>query len=503
MTHLDRSGSAAPFYRREISPFRENTGLGLSKKGCEALGRISDETLAQLRLVKALAKREERVADFDVAPPSSDPYLTGIVQIFNDPRRNLGRAELEIRLNQRFLSTMERLANEVASIPVRQIDQADLLKNEEETRMAFQIGALRSKLAAHIEVTRNELGSEISPLDFIYATMGIYPFMIGEARLETQRRRVEEALVKLGCTSYDEEGIKKFRAEAESQQPMSAADFAQTIEAYGTAYLPYVQTLIGAEVRPLPYEIITVPEDAFWLNYVEGVYNKYILKINSDPRHLQRRTEGKAKLLAIHEILGHLVQMKSWQDAIEKGTLLQCLGETDVFDSEQVALEGLAQNMHLFVPEVYASLDDKVRLEIAQDGLRQMVYNNVHVIINSEPMTPNRATKRVFDYITKYLPAEDPSEIRKQVLDRMKGPYNKTYLYAYGVGLLVHQWAVAILNPEGRARLLKLNENQPLTPAQEIKYIEALAYDNKRRYARDPNNIVSFEQYAEGETKAA
>ena len=231
---------------------------------------------------------------------------------------------------------------------------------------------------------------------------------------------------------------------------------------------------------------VAIDEDEYWFNWADGDREVYTLRVNMNERHSDKLTRGKAEAMALHEIVGHFAQMINWQRAIDRGRLAPVLGLTSVVNPEPVTDEGVAETLHYYVPKINELLSPEARYELEVEGLRQMIYNNVHTKITSDKIEK----EEVLGIVKEFYPAETELEAVRQFEERKDDPVKKAYLYAYGIGYLAHRYFAEILDRDGRRSLLRLIYRQPLTPGQVKDYAFKLS-DN-------PDNLESG---ANGKTK--
>lgn len=366
--------------------------------------------------------------------------------------------------------------------------QIEKITRPQNPRAVMQLDFLIAKLGADEAFFMNIDGQGQEPLEYIEATMGVKPEIIGEERLQAQTEIVKDLLRQNGYPEYNAETITAFR----DAQKIDITEVPDILKSSGEVVLRNIGDFIGEKIEPT-VDIQTDEKNEYWFNWTSGDRRRFKLTINTHPRHDQKMNRGKIQAMASHEYC-HLAQMKAWQNEIDEGQLLPVLGITSVHDPEQVTLEGIAQTLHRFLPR--ANLSSAAEIELEMEGLRQMVYNNVHITVNTE----GQYVRDVVEYVRKYLPAESASEIRKQIRERTKDPVKKTYLYSYGIGFLRHQWYAANLNPEGKRELLRLIFSQPTTPQQEHQYVEGLLNDPRGRFGKI---IIPFDDFIANDKTAA
>lgn len=439
------------------------------------LRALTPEIVDHLRVANIMAGKDKGTIDFDLAP--AHPHLRRFsTVIINEPSREEW---------QMLLGDLQGLQAGLDHIDMPAVTADDLIKGDRRTKQIMQINFLKSKLKAYEAFYLMKLGSKASFGEYLDATMGIEPVQIGESRLEIQRDRIEKRLRRAGYGGYSSESVHELR----QRQLVEPGKVPDIMRSYADKYLDQLSRFLGRPVRPnYKIEFPEKPEDAYWFNWSDGVRGDFRLRVNDHPRHFHKFTSGKIEAMVVHEILGHFGQMYGWQQAIVRRELLEPLGVTSVFDPEQVASEGLAQSLHYFIPELYRSLSPEAILELEMEGFRQMVYNNVHIRVNEDRLD----TRKIIRRVQAMVPTETEEEIKKQIAERTRNPIRRTYLYSYGIGFALHQWAgTSALSPAGRRKLMDYSLGQPMTPMQEIQLIDALSSDV--RYAGE--SIVSFDEF--------
>jgi hypothetical protein len=434
--------------------------------------KFSRELVRFLRVWDAMEGEERNIIDFDLALGNLtiNEFREHII---NDPTK---------KERQRILEGLENFQEELVEFARPSSDVKVL-----------QLEFLEAKLAAHVAYCKRKLGVEIDPLEYIESTMGIKPELIPNEDICFQKETLRHLLSALGCRSYSKEAIEQFRQD----RILSESSIAGHISHNSDVFLKAISDFLGIEIKPR-FGIKEVKEDKYWFNWACGMRNKFILKVNTHPRHLNRWTKGKAELMSSHEITGHFGQMSGWQQAIDRKELSPALGLTSVHDPEQVTTEGIAMTLPYYVPEIEELFTPEGRVEMETDGLRMMVYNNIHIWANRGEKTEEELIR----YMHKYYPAESEDEIRKQIKDRTTNPLMQVYMYSYGIGFYRHRLYAQNLNVDEKRELLKIIYRQPITPAQEQRIVEHLLANRKTRKVktekptRDINEIDKLESFS-------
>lgn len=396
---------------------------------------------------------------------------------FEGPRRGLLDCDLLVRDRWygRLLETYDAWfkSNPVKKVRQSFADSLDILREkvktlspQEDEDVASQIEFLDQKLEALSTYNRVIAGEQVPFREYIEKTQGITPEIIPPERLDAQMDVVKRLCARLGI-EFSKDSIESFRR----GQPIpidQAPDFMK--EKVGDL-LPHLENFLGIKISiPLKIKIQDPPKDEYWFNWSNALHDVYTILVNPHPRHSHKFTKGKLEAMVSHEILGHLAQMTGWQKAIDEGELLRALGVTSINDPEQFTCEGIAQTLHHFVPGIRENLSQEALFELEMEGLRQMVYNNVHIMINSDDYIVSDINRLV----RSYLPTEPWGEIRRQISERKRDDSRRSYLYAYGMGFLMHKEYAQRLDTEGSRKLIQYIYTRPSTPAQENRFVEQL-----------------------------
>lgn len=343
-------------------------------------GEFESASMTLTRFVRdlnAVEGNKRGLVDFDLAPPDErNEWLK--VMISSNPTK-VETAD-QFRLVRKF---REDLANTPRPTDQRQGEQYDFLK--------------RKLLAIETVKERKILGTEMPFDDYAELTQGITPEIIPEEMLEAQLDLVKNLYKSKGVASYDRDSILHYKAE----QQVPEDEIAGRLKEQGDRYLKTLSRFLGEDIAP-NYHVETDNVNEYWVNWAKGTRDDFTLTVNLHSRHAGKWTRGKIEEMSLHEIVGHFGQMFGWQKSIDEGKMVAALGITSITDPEQVTSEGIAQAMYYFVPEIIGDISEEGILEIEQNGLRQMVYNNVHILLN----TPGYPQEAVYDYVKHFLPAE-------------------------------------------------------------------------------------------------
>lgn len=367
--------------------------------------------------------------------------------------------------------------------------------------IAMQRAFLIAKLRAHEAFYEGRAGIRIPWKESVKATQGVEPAPINPESKLAQREKVMSLFRNMGYKDLSKEEVERYRTE----NRISNEEFIAIIQENAPIMLDRLSSALNRQVSP-NFRVETESANAYWLNWSDGNRDNFRLRVNTHARHADKKTPGKAIAMAAHEVAGHFGQMASWQQQIDNGKLIPVLGITSTHDPEQVASEGIAQNIHRFVPEILIHLPQELALaaefELELEGLRQMIYNDFQIEANdfvenldSNLTSEGKALKEeeflrtAVQEIQKLYSAEPTDEVRYQFRERTEDPEKSVYLFAYGYGFLLHDEIGRILNMKERGKFLRKVYGQPLLPQQEIGIVHRLMENNPDRYLnpQDPH----------------
>ncbi|KKR51364.1 MAG: hypothetical protein UT84_C0001G0049 [Candidatus Curtissbacteria bacterium GW2011_GWA1_40_16] len=434
----------------------------------------SEILTAFFRDLHAAGGKRRGLVDFDLAPM--------------DPR--------SARLQRMFTSNPTKDERRIQFDEIR-IVRSDLAKTQRpnDPDEAQQYDFLERKLLALDTVMQRRNGAIIDFHNYIELTQGITPELIAEDALEAQLEVVKALYKEGGVQNYSAESISKYRQD----HLVPKDEIGTQIKERGDKFLKRASDFIGEEINP-NYQVEEVQENEWWINWADGTRNSFRLRVNTHENHITEFTGGRNSVLGLHEITGHFGQMYGWQKAIDSGNLIDALGITSVTDPEQITSEGMAQTINYFVPGILNDLDGRevveTEIEIEQYGLRQMVYHNVQVWLN----TIDLPEESVVGYVRKYLPAESLEDIKREIHDRTVDEAKSSYRMSYGYGFYLHKEYALCLNTEGKRELLRYIFSRPTTPQQEYEFVMNLVNDPDNRYGsgrvpfrdKDGKSVIEF-----------
>ena len=320
---------------------------------------------------------------------------------------------------------------------------------------------VKAKLEASLYYLQALMGKQIPFNEYVSKTMGILPRYIPEEVLQQKLSQTKQAYEKVGYT-WNKEEIGRFAKENSLSKEQIEEDFI----AFRNTYLPQVLAWLDLNVD-LKYKVSFVDRDEYWMNWISTDENGEIyLQYNLNKRH--RWLKGSTELLVFHEICSHALQVSSWKEQLQRGSIHPFLGLISVFSSEQFIMEGIAQSLHYFFPR---SLFSDYGLVILQaDNLSWMVWNNAHIMANI-----GEEKRKIVEFIQSYLPSSSQEAIEKNIQEKTQEPLGRTYQYIYGISLYYHILIANKLSTEQKKHYVLENFRNIYLPKE---IIEKYAIDN-------------------------
>ncbi|QIS18311.1 hypothetical protein [Nocardia terpenica] len=215
-------------------------------------------------------------------------------------------------------------------------------------------------------------------------------------------------------------------------------------------YEPIVRHLTGTAA---PYELTieAADIDAYWAYWLDGAGPRVRLRLNM--RHANY-TKTRARVAALHEILGHGLQSAGIADrcAVEDVPWVRL---SSVHGPQQVLLEGWAQAMPLFITPDDETLVAEVRLR----HYTQLVRAELHLAVNA-----GASIEECARHARSRVPWWSDGQIADLLADRSTNPLLRTYMWAYSAGI---DWFVQLADADTTTirDVLHAAYRAPLTPA--------------------------------------
>jgi O-acetyl-ADP-ribose deacetylase (regulator of RNase III) len=293
-------------------------------------------------------------------------------------------------------------------------------------------------------------GTEIPLRDFIARTLGVIPAEIPQETIESQHDRVTGLLQDTGYP-HTEDGVRRMQSDTAVREEQIRKEFSAAVR----SLLPQVRAAIGADFLA-PYETKFVARDAYWSNWTDTDPHTGAMRLQINTHESIAWWQGKAEMLALHEIGGHICQAATWRERIERGELPRAAGVTTVFGPEAFSLEGLAQSLSWLLPQNPLSAAAERAQEMSHLGV--LVWSNVHLMLHAAVPLED-----ALGYARRWAPGfreEQPAAKRAQEI--LGDLVLRTYLYAYGASAQLYRTLAEKLDADGRAELLRDAYSRPL-----------------------------------------
>jgi hypothetical protein len=303
---------------------------------------------------------------------------------------------------------------------------------------------LIARLTADLAYLREMLGVRATWRDYVRQTQGCdaagWPAEYVTFRGDLARQALAEFGIPWDATSRD-------RLE-EAEGRLDVADAPDAIREATTELEPAVRAVTGTDA-PFRLAIETTEVDAYWAYWLDGRGADARLRLNL---RKARFSTVMARQFALHEVLGHALQGASIAAACADAPWVRLLS---VHAPQQVASEGLAQALPLFVTPGDRQLAARVRLV----HYTQLVLAELYVAINS-----GGSVEDCVRHGRARVPYWHDELIGDALTDIGTNPLLRSYLWSYPAGV---DWFVRLAetHPDTGPAVLRAAYREPLSPA--------------------------------------
>jgi len=312
---------------------------------------------------------------------------------------------------------------------------------------ASDVGELRlaREIAAHLAYLRELMGHRTPLDDYVRATQGCPAAGWPDGYVTERRELARAGLLAIGI----EWGPDTERELEETEGIVDLTEAAQAIGDAAAEMEPGVRAAVGASAT---YElsIEAVNEDAYWSYWLDGAGQHIRLRINL---RRARFTKVSVRQFALHEILGHALQCACYA-ARCAGEVVPWVRVLSVHAPQQVAAEGLAQALPLFITPDDGPVITRVRL----DHYLQLVRAELHLAVNA-----GATIEECVAHARSRVPFWTDATIADLLADRGASPLLRSYLWAYPAGL---DWFAALADRAATVapEVIRAAYREPLTP---------------------------------------
>ena len=312
---------------------------------------------------------------------------------------------------------------------------------ENDSKLIVQVNAhetyLRALMGMHIELD-----------EYVESTQGCHARGWPEWYIQEVGKVARQSLEAMGV-AWNHKSLQELSA---TEHPIENEHAADAIEQVAKELEITVRNAVGT-TAPFKLTVESVDVDAYWDYWTDGVGESIRVRLNLRQAHF---TEVLARQFAIHEVLGHGLQAASLARRCASGEHVSWTRVMSVHAPQQVAFEGLAQTLPLFILPDDQPLMARVRL----DHYIQLVQSTLHVALGSGSSIESCA-----EYAHKHVPYWSDDDIAKMLADRGADPTLRSYLWAYPAGI---DWFINLLdsNYTGVDRVFAACYQSPLTPMQ-------------------------------------
>jgi hypothetical protein len=291
-------------------------------------------------------------------------------------------------------------------------------------------------------------GETIEFHEYVAGTTGISPEPIDEERVQGGLA-VLDMLLKERKLGYDASFKEAFEQKFVTKNPGTVEkDFRGSLRKVRKA----AKNLVVDPGDSLDIKYIDDPK-AFWTAYLGRAADRFLMRVNL----AKPLSKDWINTATAHEYGGHVLQLQSWQRAIQSGDMNAALGVTAVHTAYAVQAEGLAQTAeHLLLDDSWGSVFQALYNECAG----RVSHNARYMIATGEDP---RAAERYARERLPFLPAEFVSaDALKAQVDH---PLYRTYLMAYAPSIELLR-PVRSMESDRQKRVLETLYNRAMTPAQ-------------------------------------
>ena len=302
-------------------------------------------------------------------------------------------------------------------------------------------------------------------IEYISRTLGMKlkpysePYIMGASKRFAERFYDEQGF------AYNERGWKRYR-EAE---PLTIAEIKRVVGETKETLAPILLRAIDQEGLSLDFETRYRKVERPWISRIIGGPDMFWHEVNFHRMNESRYYQGVTEHARVHELF-HLIQILAFRAHIQSGKLDKSWGITTIPGIEQGPMEGMAQVIPLYIPEVMDTLSPFGKLALDYSYLYDLVYNHAVLIMANDGISTD---ENITDFVKQYLPGETVDRIAKMVDFRRNNSRDKSYAHSYYVSHYLREKA-ANLDEEQKLSVVKLVGNNPVTYSELDNFINRL-----------------------------
>lgn len=315
----------------------------------------------------------------------------------------------------------------------------------------------------HLSYLEATMGEKESPYLYIPKTLGIRLSPHPKTHINEINFGFSEMFANEGFAN-NEVGWRRYR----EVEPFSRAEFQKALKDARERVIPVILEAIGRTDLKLDYRMRHRNIDRPWVSRVTEGPEKFLLEVNIHERNRPRQYKGAAEPLQVHEP-AHLIQALCIRDNIRRGSLSLLYGITTIPGLEQWGMEGIAQTLPFYIPEIMEGMSPYGRIALEYSYLQDLVYGNEVFIKISEGLSDDQIT----EYVREILPGEPIERIHYLIDLRRNNPRYGTYAHAYYASHYFREQA-KLLDEQKKLQALRFIFNNPAMPEEIADYFDQL-----------------------------
>lgn len=300
--------------------------------------------------------------------------------------------------------------------------------------------------------------------EYISRTLGMKIRPYSEPDIMEVRRRFSEKFADEGF-AFNEIGWRRFK----DAEPLTVAEIKRIVQETKRSLAPVLLKAIGQEDLRLDFRTGHTAVERPWVSRIIGGPDKFLFEVNLHPMNESRYYKGVTEHTRIHELF-HLIQALAFRANIRGNRLDRSWGITTIPGIEQGPMEGMAEVVPLFVPEVMNTLTEFGKLALDYSYLYNLVYGHAVLIMANDDIYTD---ENIVDFVKQYLPGETPDRIFRMVDFRRRSPYYKSYAYSYCVSRYLREMANELTDAQ-RLSVVKFCGNNPATFGELQHFVQRL-----------------------------
>jgi len=413
---------------------------------------IYDAAMDVYRVWHAVSGKDRDIIDFDLREgPDPSESLTTMMITGNPTSQE----------RSRHVAVLSRL--------VEQLRKQNTINKKDNHNWIFAT----AQIEASYIYAKKLAGHKIPNLEYIETTQSNEPMMTPEDFLWAWQEKPLSHLKSIGIKQPNFQAIEKWRKE----NAITPEKAQESLNNNAIDAISAVQKFLKEKVDVDFYIEPVDTNDYYWVWADTDEEKRFLLRQNFSTARNKIWTPGKTEELGWHEGGAHLARMAKRRNLIRNGKLHPFFGLTTVHGPEASVDEGLGQTLTYFIPGAYDSLSDEGKFQVDSSILRQMVYGNVHIMINDP--RENWSVNSISRYIKQFIPWESNTEITREIKDRTQNPLMQAYRYAYGLGARMMIVYAHNLSQRGKRAFLKDIYSKPFSMSQVSTLFSKLAQNNR------------------------